>query len=194
MSYQISGDTNGRPAQLVLTHGDGSTQTWNLPAGPFTVGSDPITLGYDKSEQARVDMTDPQVPRQTATQRTSGRAGPPPQAHVSISRGDLCNDGGGSGPACRQHGFEPPCTDASCGFVVLTLDTVVDDRGNPGTMTCRLSANDRPDWIGRTWSLGNGANQIDTYYGNPGAQVSVTCSNATGQNGQSATNTFTWPN
>ena len=194
VSYQISGDTNGRPAQLVLTHGDGTTQTWNLPAGPFTVASDPVDLGYDNTEQARVDMRDPQVPRQTATRRTSGRAASPPQAHVSISRGALCNDGGGGGPACRQRGFEPPCTDASCGFVVLNLDTVVDDRGDPGTITCRLSAGDRPDWIGRTWTLGNGANQIDAYYGNPGAQISVSCDNSTGQNGQSATNTFSWPN
>jgi hypothetical protein len=194
VTYQISGDTNGRPAQLVLSHGDGSTQTWNLPAGPFTVSSDPIDLGYDNSEQARVDMRDPQVQRQTATQRASGQAGAPPQAHVSISRGALCNDGGGAGQGCQQNRFDPPCTDASCGFVVLTLDTVVDEQGNAGTVSCRLSANDRPDWIGRTWTLGNGTTQINTYYGNPGAQISVSCNNGTGRNGQSATNTFSWPN
>jgi hypothetical protein len=192
VSYQITGDTNGRPADLVLTHGDGSQQTWRLPAGPFSVTSDPINLGYDRSEQARLAMSDPQVNRGTANSRVQGQTASPPQGHVSVSRGTLCNDAGGANP-CRQRGFEPPCTDASCGFVVLTLDTFVDEHGNPTSATCRLSANDRPDWIGRTWSVGNGTTQLDAYYGSPGIQVTAVCTDSTGQNGQTASGSISWP-
>ncbi len=195
VTYQISGSTNGRPADLVLTHGDNSQEVFHLTAGQqFSIASEPINLGYDNGERARIDMTDPQISRQSATARLDSQASSPPQAHVSISRGDLCNDGGGQGQTCRQKGFEPPCTDASCGFVVLTLDTVVDERGNPGSMTCQLSANDRPDWLGRTWTVNNGANQLNAYYGTPGGQISAVCNNQTGRNGQSASTSFTWPN
>ena len=192
VSYQITGDTNGRPADLVLTHGDGSQQTWQLPAGPFSVTSDPITLGYDRSEQARVAMSDPQGGRGTANSRVQGQAASPPQAQVSVSRGSLCNDGSG-GTACRQRGFEPPCTDASCGFVVLTLNAFVDELGNPISATCRLSAGDRPDWIGRTWDVADGVTQLDAYYGNPSGQVTAVCTDSTGQSGQSASGSLNWP-
>ncbi|WP_151084475.1 Ig-like domain-containing protein [Nocardioides cynanchi] len=198
VTYQITGDTNGRPADLVLTHGDGSQQVWHLPAGPFTVTSDPATVGYDRSEQARLAMSDPQGGRGTANAQVRGQAASPPQAHVSVSRGSLCNDGNGSGePSCQQRGSDPRCTDPSCGHVQFSLDSFVDENGAPAQATCSLSAADGAlwGWLGHIWTVSNGTSEFpDAYYGSPGNTVTVTCSDTTGNQGQRATSTFQWPN
>jgi large repetitive protein len=198
VSYQITGDTNGRPADLALVHGDGTVQAWHLPAGPFSVTADQVELGYDNTEQARVTLSDPQGGRGTGTARVQGQAGSPPQAHVTIARGTMCNDANGSGrPSCQQRGSDPRCTDPSCGHVQFSLDSFVDDNGAPTQATCTLSAQDGAlwGWLGHVWTPGNGVSEFpDGYYGSPGNTVTVTCQDNTGRQGQSATDTYQWPN
>jgi hypothetical protein len=198
VSYQVTGDTNGRPADLALVHGDGTVQAWHLPAGPFSVTADQVELGYDNTEQARVTLSDPQGGRGTGTARVQGQAGSPPQAHVTIARGTMCNDANGSGrPSCQQRGSDPRCTDPSCGHVQFSLDSFVDDNGAPTQATCTLSAQDGAlwGWLGHVWTPGNGVSEFpDGYYGSPGNTVTVTCQDNTGRQGQSATDTYQWPN
>jgi hypothetical protein len=197
VSYQISGDTNGRPATLVLSHQNGTQQTWNLGPGPFSVTSDPILLGYDQTEQIQVDMRDPQVSRGSAHSSIQGRAAPPPQAHVAITKGVACSDDPTAGrQGCNSTGLGVfDCTDTSCAFIVLSLDTWVDQSGNPSSATCDLNGSGKLDWNGKTWQLGNGATQLDgnngqsrAYYGSPGKTVTVHCQNAL----QNATASFIW--
>jgi hypothetical protein len=199
MSYTISGNTNGRPAVLTVNRGLGfPDEQISLPAGPFTRQTQVENIGYDSVEQVVVTIRDPDIDRGSDVQRQSGTGASPPQAHVSIARGSLCNDAIGSGePPCQQRGADPRCIDATCGHVQLTLDSFVDDHGNPTDATCQLSAPDaaRWGWLGRTWRVGSGTTDLDApgYYGSPGNTIGVTCTDGTGRAGQSASGSFTWP-
>jgi large repetitive protein len=194
MSYTITGNTNGRSAVLRVDRGaDGSIdETIPLSSGPFTTQTQNENIGYDRTEQVRVTIVDPNLDRGTDSVRASGTAGSPPQAHVTIGRGSLCNDSPGSNaPRCGQGG-DPNCTDPSCGFVQLTLDSFVDEFGNPNDATCRPAPPYRFEWNwqpGRSWSLGGGTTQLDAYFGTPGAELDVTCQD----DDQTATGAFTWP-
>lgn len=143
VTYQISGNTNGRPATLVLTHGggNGSQQTWNLGPGPFSVSSDPVALGFNATETVQVTLRDPQISRGSGFRQSQGQAQGPPQANVRITPGARCNDDPSKNlPACNSSGnpFDD-CTDDSCAFVVISLDNNwVDNFGNPGSATCRV--------------------------------------------------------
>lgn len=194
MSYTITGNTNGRSAVLRVDRGaDGSIdETVPLSSGPFTTQTQTENIGYDRTEQVRVTIVDPNLDRGTDSVRASGTAGSPPQAHVTIGRGSLCNDSPGSNaPRCGQGG-DPNCTDPSCGFVQLTLDSFVDEFGNPNDATCRPAPPYHFEWNwqpGRSWSLGGGTTQLDAYFGTPGAELDVTCQD----DDQTATGSFTWP-
>jgi len=199
MSYTISGNTNGRPAVLTINRGLGfPDEQITLPAGPFTRQTQVENIGYDSREQITVTIRDPDLGRGSDSQAAVGTAAAPPPAHVSITRGALCNDGiGSASPPCQDRGFDPRCTDASCGHVQLTLDSFVDEHGNPTEATCQLTAPDadRWNWLGRTWRGGNGTTDLDApgYYGSPGNTIGVTCTDGTGNQGQSASSTFQWP-
>lgn len=199
MSFTITGNTNGRPAVVTVNRDYGfPDETFDVGPGPFTVTTASNNIGYEKVESVRVTINDPQVNRGSDAAGANGTAGPPPVAHVSITRGSLCNDANGSSePACQQHGFDPRCADPTCGHVQLTLDSFVDDHGNPTQATCQLSAPDAAfwNWIGHTWQVGNGTTDLDApgYYGSPGNTVTVSCSDGTGNQGQQATGSYQWP-
>jgi hypothetical protein len=179
LSFQITGDTNGRPAQLVLTRGDNSQQVWNLPAGPFSVTSDARSIGWGKSENVQVTMSDPQVDRGTANANATGQSSPPPTAYVVIRPGDKCNDDPSKGLQPCNTGGGPlnNCTDDSCAFVKISLGNFVDQNA-----TCRISGPGLPNL--NNWSYFNGDHQLDgkdgqaiAYYGSPGQTVSLSCDN-----------------
>ncbi len=125
LTWTIAGSTNGDPAELAIRINGGPEQVIGLnTVGSFSQTYSTETADYEQDVSISVTLRDAS-PGTRGSDSTSRRdtSGPPPPPQISLSR-SACNDTAGSdGPACTLKGNLPAtggCTDASCGFLVIT--------------------------------------------------------------------------
>jgi hypothetical protein len=184
ISWTIEVDSNGDPATLTVTSDKGRSQEFAVPVGVSTFTTNTMEFGYQETETVTVTLSDPNPARGPVSGTSSATTEPPPPPTVVASRGAACNDDSASGlPPCDTGLFGgPPCTDASCAFVHITLSNWRTDV--PGTAVY-CSVNGAP---GRPYDP-NGSVDTSDYYGTPGGTVTVDCENVLGQR---AATQFIW--
>ncbi len=184
ISWTIEVDSNGDPAHLTVTSDKGRSQEFAVPVGVSTFTTNAMEFGYQETETVTVTLSDPNPVRGPVVGANSATTEPPPPPTVVGSRGAACNDDSASGlPPCDTGLFGgPPCTDASCAFVHITLSNWRTDV--PGTAVyCSVN-----NGGGRPYDP-NANTDTPDYYGNPGGTVTIFCENVLGQQ---ASTQFIW--
>lgn len=172
IDFSVSGTGNGRPVRLAVSVvGDGGRVYLETvrDVGPaqFTTGFSAQTQSFEEDVRIFAQISDPGVPRGQAESSTTSQSGTAPAPVITLSR-QPCSDDGASGlPRCDGSALGGQCTDAKCGFLVITTTDM------NRSYTCTISNSLRPmqDRI-RTYDS-NGSHVTDIVYYE--GYVTVTC-------------------
>jgi hypothetical protein len=142
MSWVVSGTSNGRPATLTVSSPD-RNQTFQVPAGQWSVQTQNLDLGFRHSERVTVTLADPANGRGPVNRTADGATAEPPQPEIVIYRGEQCStraDRPAEVPDCGSRGWTgDTCEDDNCAFIIFSV------RGFLSRYTCTIQRRFRSD-------------------------------------------------
>jgi hypothetical protein len=175
VSWVIAGTSNGRAATLTVSS-DERNQTFQVPAGSWSVQTQNVEVGWRENERVTVTLSDPANGRGPVNRTADVSTSAPPDPELVIFRGNKCStatDRPADVPDCKSRGWQDggDCTLSNCAFIELTV------RGFVSRYSCTI---ERRYQSNLSFTVDpaepRGANHF--YYGTavPGAAVSLTCS------------------
>ena len=170
MSWTISGTSNGRPAVLTVSSSS-RNQTFQVPAGSWSVQTDRVTLGWRTSEHVTVTLRDDPNRRGPVSRTADASTPTPPDPELVLFKGDPCSTAAGSTAInCHSRGWtDDDCVYSNCAFIVFSV------RGFLSRYTCTLQRRGEPD-IAFAVDPVSDIGRSEYFYGSPGfGQVALNC-------------------
>ena len=124
LSWVVTGTSNGRPATLTVSSSS-RNQTFQVPAGSWSVQTASLTLGWRTTERVTVTLADPANNRGPVSRDVDASTGAPPEPEFVIYRGATCStasDRAEGTPDCRERGWDGgDCTSGGCAFIQFSV-------------------------------------------------------------------------
>ncbi|GAA1448115.1 Ig-like domain-containing protein [Mycobacterium cookii] len=143
LSWVIAGTSNGRPATLTVSSSERS-QTFQVPAGSWTVQTQNLKLGWRAKERLTVSLADAANGRGPVSRTAEASTGEPPEPELVIFRsGDRCStrsDRPADVPDCGSRGWTgDTCEHDNCAFIQFSV------RGFQSRYTCTIQRRFKSD-------------------------------------------------
>lgn len=143
LSWVIAGTSNGRAATLTVSSSE-RNQTFQVPAGSWTVQTQNLNLGWRANERITVTLSDPANGRGPVSRTADASTGEPPEPELVIFRsGDRCStkaDRPADVPDCGSRGWAgDTCEYDNCAFIQFSV------RGFQSRYTCTIQRRFKSD-------------------------------------------------
>ncbi|MBC2934853.1 Ig-like domain-containing protein [Nocardioides sp. zg-1228] len=178
--WVITGTANGSPVAVRYEVAGDVTILQPPGTGQFSLQTKTFTTDrYRQNIRISVAVYDPSKPGrgQDVGDNTATSGNPPPPV-VSLTRGDRCGDGPQTTNPCRSSNSQAPCLVNSCSFLRLATS------GFEENYRCSIqgTGNDGSEWYNQNLP---GGSQTGWY--SAGGTISITCTDSTGYQANSAT-------